>query len=118
VQDPWPGFTGAEYVGPISTTANAVQQLGLSTPVVIMNASPNPFINLLSFRYKMDVQGSVRIDVMDINGKTVSVINEGNKAPGDYTTQLNTSNLSAGSYVAVLSVNNARAQTIKLVKAQ
>ncbi len=112
VQDPWPGFTGSEYTGPTEGVAN----LNLATPEIVMNAFPNPFSNQVSFRYKLDVSGKVTIQVMDINGRTVSVIEAGNKTPGDYTQQLNTSGLAIGNYVAVLSLNGEKVQSQKIVK--
>lgn len=117
LQNPWPGFTGTGYVGPVSTSAG-IQQLGLNAPEAIMNAYPNPFSSQLSFRYKLEIAGNITIEVMDINGKTVNVLNEGYKAVGDYTKQLSTGNLPLGNYLAVLSVNNIKTQTIKLVKTQ
>jgi hypothetical protein len=118
VQDPWPGFTGAQYTGPVSTVYNpaGVNQLPLATPVVAMTAYPNPFAGQLSFRYKLDVAGKITIQVMDINGRVVNTLNEGYRSAGEYTEQINTANLAAGTYFANLFVNNQAAQTIKLVK--
>jgi hypothetical protein len=116
LQDPWPGFTGAGYTGPVSTTNDQVQQLPLNTPLIIMNAFPNPFTSQLSFRYRMAAAGTVSINVMDMNGRVINTLNEGYKTAGDYTKQMNTSNLPAGNYVAVLSVDNQEVQTVKLVK--
>ena len=113
VQDPWAGYTGAEYTGPVSTTTHASQ---LSAPAIIMNAYPNPFVNQVSFRYRMDDAANVTIRVMDINGRTMSIVNEGRKQAGDYTAQLNTSNLAAGTYFAILSLNDHTVQTVKMVK--
>ena len=118
VQDPWPGFTGTGYTGPASSqTPAGIAALPLNTPSSVMNAIPNPFASQVSFRYMLDVAGKVAIQVVDINGRLVAVMNEGYKTPGDYTEQLNTNNLPAGSYVAVLSINDQKVQTIKLVKA-
>ena len=117
LQDPWPGFTGAQYTGPISTTSTGVNQLPLNTPAIVMNAYPNPFAGQLSLRYKLEMAGSVKIEISDINGRVVDVLNEGVKNVGDYTKQLNTGNYAMGNYIAVLSVNDQKVQTIKLVKA-
>jgi len=117
VQDPWPGFTGAEYTGPNSTGPSGISQLPLSTPLAAMNAFPNPFSSSISFGYKLDVDGKVSIQITDITGRTVGMLNEGNKTAGDYTRQWNTSELSAGNYIATLIINNTQIQTIKLVKA-
>lgn len=117
VQDPWPAFTGAEYTGPTSVETAGISQLPLNTPVFVMNAYPNPFTSQLSFRYKLDVAGNVTIQLVDINGRIVNVINGGYKTPGDYTEQLGTNNLPTGNYLAILSINDQKVQTVKLVKA-
>jgi len=111
LQDPWRGFNGSSYVGPTS-----VPNLGLSTPLAIMSAYPNPFKSQVTFRYRLDVQGSVTIAIMDISGRLVKVLSEGNKAAGEYTTQWNSNDLAAGNYIAKLSVNNTDINTAKLVK--
>lgn len=118
VQAPWPAITGPGYTGPKAGdyVPSGIEQLPLNTPLIVMNAFPNPFVNEISFRYKMEVAGKVTINVTDVNGRVVSVLNEGNKTPGDYTQQMNTSSLAAGNYMAVLSVNDQTIQTIKLVK--
>jgi hypothetical protein len=117
VQDPWPGFTGAGYTGPKSTQTAGIASLPIATPVFVMNAYPNPFKSQVSFRYKMDVDGNVNIQIMDVNGRTVHTMNEGSKSAGDYTEQWNAANMPAGNYLAVLSINGQQVQTIKLVKA-
>jgi hypothetical protein len=120
VQDPWPGFTGAQYTGPVSTVFDptGIQQLPLSTPDFAMNVYPNPFAGQLTFRYKLNVPGVVTIQVSDISGRVVYTSTEGAKAPGDYTNVWNSNSLPAGSYIAVLAVDNQQVQTIKIVKSK
>ncbi|MES2704339.1 MAG: DUF4331 family protein [Bacteroidota bacterium] len=112
VQTPWAGFTGSGYTGPVL----GVDNLNLATPAMVMTAYPNPFMSQVSFRYKLDVPGTVVIELMDISGRTMNVINEGYKAVGDYTHQLPTSSLAPGNYVAILKVNGQKVQSIKLAK--
>ena len=112
VQDPWPGFTGSEYSGPTEGVTN----LNINTPVIAMNAFPNPFSSQVSFRYKLDVAGKVNIQVTDITGRVVSMIEPGNKTPGDYTQQMNTAALAPGNYIAVLSLDGQKVQSLKIVK--
>lgn len=118
LQDPWPAFTGSQYSGPISFTANYVQELPLNMPVIVMNAFPNPFAAELSFRYKLEIAGNIHIEVTDITGKAVASLEQGYKTPGDYSVRWNSANLAAGNYIASLSINNSKVQTIKLVKNQ
>jgi hypothetical protein len=112
VQDPWPGFTGSQYSGPTEGVTN----LNINTPVIAMNAFPNPFSEQVSFRYKLDVAGKVNIQVTDITGRVVSMMEPGYKTPGDYTQQLNTAALATGNYIAVLSLDGQKIQSLKIVK--
>jgi hypothetical protein len=111
LQDPWRGFTGAGYVGPTS-----IQELGLSTPEAIMTAYPNPFSNTVNFRYKLAYKGEVNIAIVDVSGRLVQVLNEGNKAAGEYTASWNGASLATGNYFAQISVNNKKLNTVKLSK--
>jgi hypothetical protein len=110
LQNPWRGFNGADYAGP-----NDVKDLGLSAPVAVMSAYPNPFSSVVTFKYKMNAKGNVRIQVLDITGRIVQVITE-TKQAGEYTTQWNGSSLSAGNYFAQLSINDQKLNSVKLVK--
>jgi len=118
VQDPWPGFTGTEYTGPTSVQTAGIATLPLSTPSFAMNAYPNPFSSQVTFRYKLDDDAAISIQVMDITGRLVNSADLGNKSSGDYTYQMNTATLVPGNYFAILLVNNQRVQSIKVVKTQ
>ncbi|RYZ32691.1 MAG: DUF4331 domain-containing protein, partial [Sphingobacteriales bacterium] len=111
IQQPWRGFTGDEYSAP-----TAIAGLGMSAPEAIMVAYPNPFSTTVSMKYKVAVKGSVTIQIADINGRVISVLNEGNKIPGEYTTKWNGGNLAAGNYFAKITINNQTFESVKLVK--
>ncbi len=111
LQDPWSGFTGSGYVGPTS-----INELGLSTPEAIMTAYPNPFSNAVNFRYKLAYKGEVTIAIVDVSGRLVNVISEGNKTAGEYTASWNGASLAPGNYFAQISVNNKKLNTVKLTK--
>jgi hypothetical protein len=110
LQNPWRGFNGNNYAGP-----NEVKELGLSAPLAVMVAYPNPFSNEVSFKYKLSQNGKVRIQIVDITGRTVQVIDENGQA-GEHIIKWNGSNLSAGNYFANLSVNGEQVSSAKLVK--
>jgi hypothetical protein len=118
VQDPWPGFTGTEYTGPTSVQTAGIASLPLSTPSFAMNAYPNPFSSQITFRYLVNASATISIQVMDISGRVVNVVDFGNQAAGNYTYQWNTADLAPGNYFAVMLINNQKAQTIKVVKTQ
>jgi hypothetical protein len=112
VQQPWRAYNGAEYSGPLG-----VKGLNLNTPEAIMVAYPNPFANNVTFKYKLVAAGKVQIDVLDINGRLVSTINEGQQAGGEHYAQWNAGSLAPGNYFARLAVGGGVYQTLKLVKA-
>ncbi len=114
LQDPWQGFNGTAYTGPVAGVG--INNLGLSTPLVAMSAYPNPMVSNVTFRYKLDVNANISIQITDLQGRTVKMINEGSKTAGDYTVQFDASGLSAGTYLANLMANNQNQQTVKLVK--
>jgi hypothetical protein len=114
VQDPWRGFTGTAYVGPVLGVND--QHLPIGTPLVVMNAFPNPMVGNVTFRYKLDVRADISIYITDIKGTVVKVVNEGSKAAGDYSVQWDASQLPAGNYVANLLANGQNQQAVKLVK--
>ena len=116
VQDPWPGFTGAGYVGPVSGGGSGINQLPIATPVIAMNAFPNPFMSQLTFRVKLDVAANVVIKITDVSGRVVKVLNEGYQSTGEYNFPCDASSLPAGVYIANLLANNETQQAIKLTK--
>lgn len=112
LQTPWRGFNGAGYTGPVLSVDN----LGLSSPIAAMVAYPNPFENQVTFKFKLTQKGDVTVSVMDINGRIVKRINEGQKQPGEYSVQMNGSDLAPGNYFAQMSVNNQTLNTSKITK--
>jgi hypothetical protein len=112
LQTPWQGFGGDSYIDP----AKVNPTLGMSAPLAVLNAYPNPFVNEVTFKYKIADRASVRIQVVDINGRLVSVVSDENKVAGEYTTKWNTSSLAAGTYFAQLSIGGRTMQSVKLTK--
>ena len=115
LQDPWRGFTGTGYVGPVDSVSG-IRSLGLSAPLAAMNAYPNPFTGQLSVHYKLDVSANVSIAITDITGRVVKVFNEGSKTSGDYIIHWDASGLNAGTFIVNLIADNQEIQSIKLVK--
>lgn len=69
---------------------------------------PNPSLDgKTRIDYAIENEGSVKIEVYNYNGQLIEVVNEGNKAAGQYTVTLNTQ-LSAGVYYYSLMANNFR----------
>ncbi len=113
IQQPWSGFVGNSYSAPPTTGINS---LNISAPDAAMVAYPNPFRSQISFKYKIASPGSVRIDIMDINGRLVQRIEEGNQPAGEHTVQWSNSTNAAGIYFSRLNVNGADMQSVKITK--
>lgn len=116
VQQPWRGYNGANYVAD-TLTPLAIKNLGFAAPQIAMVAYPNPFKNNLNMKYKLTVKGNVSISIMDINGRLIEELPQGNVAAGDYNVSFNGSNLVAGNYFAKLAVDGTVVNTTKIVKA-
>lgn len=112
LQSPWRAFNGAGYVGPTT----GIDDLGLSAPMAAMIAYPNPFTNEVNFKYKLASKGKVQIQISDLSGRTVQVINESEQSAGEHVTRWNNNGLPNGNYVAQLSVNGQKMNFVKLVK--
>ena len=67
---------------------------------------PNPFAVSTVFPYSIRESGDVVFKVLDLTGKQLKVISEGNKTPGDYKLDLNSENLVNGIYYLQMISNN------------
>ena len=98
-----------------------------STPIVRMNFSPavsvseneiadatlgqnypNPTTGNTSIDYTLTSNANVTIEITDLSGKVIEVINEGSRVAGTYTVNLDYSNLSAGTYFYSLTTENGK----------
>jgi hypothetical protein len=111
VQQPWRGFNGDEYIGPLKTP-----DVTMSTPDAIMIAYPNPMAGEVTFKYKLAYAGTVRIEVLDINGRLMASLDRSKQSAGEHLLQWNAAGLAPGNYFARLSVGGSVFQTLKLVK--
>lgn len=116
VQQPWRGYNGPDYVAD-ALTPLSIKNLGLSGPKVALSAYPNPFKSTLSLKYKLSGSGNVEISIIDINGRLIQSLPQGNVAAGEYSIDFNGSNIVAGNYFAKVSVNGELVNTTKVVKA-
>lgn len=114
VQQPWAGFTGAQFAGPVNPTS--VSPLGLSGAEALLVAYPNPFRSTLSFRYKLAQPGDVNIEVVDISGRTVASVPDGRRQVGEHSASFNGGSLAAGTYFARIVIDGQAVQSVKLTK--
>ncbi len=112
VQNPWRGFTGANYSAP----SNPV--LGLMLPEGSLLAYPNPFKSSVTFHYKIASPGEVRIQFSNVMGQVVKEINEGSRPAGMHYATFNEERLASGIYFARLFVNGKKFGGVKVLKTQ
>ena len=113
VQQPWTGFAGNSYNAPFPT---GISSLNIAAPEAAMVAYPNPFRGQVSFKYKIAAAGTVRIDVMDINGRLVQRIQQGNQTAGEHIVEWSGNTSAAGIYFGRLNVNGNDVQAVKITK--
>lgn len=93
----------------VALTADEVATLGDATTGIfekpaINNVSilgqnyPNPFSSQTTFPYELKKAGNVSFRLIDMSGKEIMTVNEGKKAPGQYTYNLDANNLGNGIY--------------------
>jgi len=75
---------------------------------------PNPFSTSTTFPYQIKESGNVTFRIIDLTGKEIEVINQGNKTPGDYQLVLQTEKLNNGIYYFQMTTNN-KVSTKKMV---
>jgi flagellar hook assembly protein FlgD len=66
---------------------------------------PNPANGNTTIQYSLKNAGAVTLTITDITGKVVYTSNEGNKAAGDHSVNVNTENMNAGVYFYTLNVD-------------
>ena len=70
---------------------------------------PNPATDRLTVPYALASEGSVRVSVVDVLGRTVAVLREGQASAGRAEVQVATDRLAPGLYLVVLEADGQRA---------
>lgn len=76
----------------------------------------NPFTDALNLKYKLIRNGMVRIEVLDILGRSIYSEGQGYKPEGEHTLTIQTHNWSSGSYYVRLSTPSGEIKTVKVIK--
>lgn len=84
---------------------------------IIYSASPNPFTEEVEIRYGLFRSSQVSIQIFDMQGALVAVLNEQHLAPEKYTAVWRPdANVPAGMYFATLKLNDLQVHYLKIVK--
>jgi len=112
-------FDGTDNTWYYTTSTPAVRMnfdmsLGVEENALTMELGqnfPNPFNGVTTISYSLTSNETISIEVTDVAGKVITVLNEGTKGAGTYTTTFNSSDLEAGVYFYTLS--NGTSSTTK-----
>lgn len=95
--------------------ANGVEEV--ESAMTVGQNYPNPFNGNTSVNYTLDNADEVIIEITDVTGKVIAVINEGVKVAGNHTVVLNCKGLSAGTYYySVITSNNKVTKAMTVAK--
>ena len=81
-------------------------------PVALLPASPSPFRNATTLRFRLDAASDVRLDVLDVLGRSVASLG-GAYGPGEHRLSLDGTPLAPGLYrVRLQAAGTVRTQTV------
>ena len=84
---------------------------------VLYEAFPNPFNSMTTIRYDLPLAGEVTLTIMDLNGREIALLADGNTVAGSHSVTWNASNQPSGAYLLKLSTSlGTRTQKVTLVK--
>lgn len=95
--------------------ANGINEQSANGMTLLQN-SPNPFNNETVITYSLKKASNVTIEVTDLTGRVISVIDEGNRTAGTYTASFNAGKLAAGTYFYTLKTENGSLTNRMIIK--
>ena len=115
VQTPWSGYGRCGGPSPLPTGNNGYG-INIGAPGAgLAQNSPNPAVDVTTFRYYITSPARVRLEVRDLSGKLVDVvINDQPMQDGTFEQRWNVNGLSAGVYIATLYGDGKLIQSIKV----
>ena len=76
---------------------------------------PNPFNPSTQISYELDRAAQVQIEIVDVLGRQVAVLDQKNRSAGIHSTQFNASQLPSGVYLYSIVVDGIALETKKMV---
>ena len=77
---------------------------------------PNPANSSTSVQFVLNAQAQVTVELLDITGKLVQSVAQGQLAPGQYQYAIDVDLLPAGTYSVMISVDDKSAATQLIVE--
>src|SRR6185503_16242782 len=81
----------------------------------MIHSYPNPFSNSFTIVYNVPENGKVKLELLNILGEQVNLLQEESKSIGSYRQEISSSHMEAGMYVVKLTVND-KVYRIKCIK--
>jgi hypothetical protein len=125
LQTPWTGTSACCGLGVTDSSGKSniiapsqppVSNLGLSAPVSVASASPNPFTSNLVIRYHLEVASNTIVAIYDANGRMVKTLVNQKQNAGSYSVTWNASGQPTGVYFISTIINGKATQTLRIVK--
>ena len=89
----------------------------MPSEIQIGKAYPNPFNPSIKIDYSIPIQSQVLVSVLDVNGRTISILKDKLMESGNYNLNWDASSLSSGVYFVHFNVNNMNfTQKVMLIK--
>lgn len=106
------------YVQPaILQPTSGIKELTTSADVNNIKTYPNPFVNEITFDYKLESTSQVEIKLFTISGQFVQTVTASSKQEaGNHSQTVSTSNLVEGVYFAKIIIDGPKGKAVKLVK--
>ena len=99
----------------LNDNSNIIDKVDLSSTLSTLSQNyPNPFSGSTEITYELNISSEVIIEVMDLTGRIVLRINEGQKSAGKHTAKLIANTLESGIYLYTLNADNF-SETKKMV---
>ncbi len=89
--------------------------IALNSTIQLSQNYPNPANEITFIDYFTTQKQSLKIELFDLKGKSISILKNGRHEVGKYTLQVNTNGLSKGIYPYRLTAENGDINTMKLV---
>ncbi len=83
-----------------------VEENGLN--VSVGQNYPNPFNGNTTVNYTLENADEVTVEITDLTGKVIAVMNEGVKSAGNHVVQINSNRLAAGTYYYSIVTSNGK----------
>ena len=103
----WFYVTGTPWVRMNFDPSSSVEEI-VEGNVTVSQNYPNPFTGNTTVNYTLTSTDEVMVEITDVTGKVIEVMNEGVRTAGAHTLTINSNKLAAGTYYYSVSTSNGK----------